>query len=50
MLYLHDDQAFLIYFGDIFRLIKEIYPSPLKVLEIFSEIDYKYAYEISAAQ
>ena len=25
MLYLHDDQAFLIYFGDIFRSIKKDY-------------------------
>ncbi|WP_028389248.1 DUF4369 domain-containing protein [Legionella fairfieldensis] len=27
-----------------------IYPSPLKVLEIISEMDYKYGHEISAAQ
>ena len=27
-----------------------LYPSPLKVLEIISEIDYKYGHEISAAQ
>ena len=29
--------------------ITVIYPSPLKVLEIFFEMNYKYAHEISAA-
>ena len=28
---------------------ENIYPSPLKVLEKFSEMHYKYAHEISAA-
>ncbi len=32
------------------RLRDKIYPSPLKVLENFSEMDYKYGHEISAAQ
>jgi len=27
-----------------------LYPSPLKVLEIICEMDYKYGHEISAAQ
>jgi hypothetical protein len=36
--------------GQKIQNVSHIYPSPLKVLEIFSEIDYKYAYEISAAQ
>jgi hypothetical protein len=29
---------------------KGLYPSPLKVLEIIFEMDYKYGYEVSADQ
>jgi hypothetical protein len=36
-------------FGDALYDI-DIYPSPMKVLENFSEIDLKYGHEISSAQ